>query len=207
MHRFTIPSALVATTLALVGCGGSLDPAGPTAPSVAPLAGGGDVGVVAEQSVAAPSPGAGGTEAAAPASAESRSPVAAVARVDGAGGVTGPAFYVDGELYRTVGTPAILPQNAPDGSFDVIYDLSEYQGHNVATAAPGDPGFNGGRWRVHGVEFTDYASALATYDTNMSNDLDSAAEVEAAILGGAATDLGVVFSFECPVIPQARGHR
>ena len=26
---------------------------------------------------------------------------------NGAGGVTGPAFYVDGELYRTVGTPMV----------------------------------------------------------------------------------------------------
>jgi hypothetical protein len=24
------------------------------------------------------------------------------------------------------------------------------------TAAPGDPGYNGGRWMVHGLEFADY---------------------------------------------------
>jgi hypothetical protein len=34
--------------------------------------------------------------------------------------VTGPAFYVDGELYRTVGTPTDLPLSAPDHSFDII---------------------------------------------------------------------------------------
>ena len=33
----------------------------------------------------------------------------AIVSANGAGGVTGAAFYVDGELYRTVGTPTELP--------------------------------------------------------------------------------------------------
>lgn len=119
---------------------------------------------------------------------------------NGAGGVTGPAIYVDGDLYRTVGTPTDFSgTGAPDASFDTIYAMDEQM--SVATAAPGDPGFNGGRWMVHHVSFTDYATAVATYDSNGSGDFDTAAELHAALEAGAAIDDGVVKSFECPVIP------
>jgi hypothetical protein len=125
---------------------------------------------------------------------------ASVATAAGAGGVSGPAFYVDGTLYRTVGTPTDLTgTGAPASSFDTIYEFFGVQ-TNVATAAPGDPGYNGGRWMVHGLEFADYDAALTTYDANLSGDFDSEAEVAAAIAGGAATDIGIVKSFVCPVI-------
>ena len=118
----------------------------------------------------------------------------------GSGGVSGPSFYVDGQLYRAVGTPTDLSKTgAPAHSFDTIYEFFGLQ-PNVATAAPGDPGFNGGRWRVHGLQFTNYAAAVTTYDTNGSGNLDSDEEVAAAIAAGAATDIGVIKSFECPVI-------
>jgi hypothetical protein len=124
-----------------------------------------------------------------------------VASAAGSGGVTGPSFYVDGTLYRTVGTPTDLTKTgAPDSSFDTIYQFFGVQPYNVATAAPGDPGYNGGRWRVHGLTFANYASAVAQFDTNGSGDFDSAAEVAAAITAGAATDIGLVKSFVCPVI-------
>lgn len=115
-------------------------------------------------------------------------------------GVTGPAFYVHGELYRTVGTPRDLPTTAPDHSYDTIYAVSAYQSYNVATAAPGDDGFNGGRWQVHLISFMDYEAALAAHDTNDSGDFDSAAEIEAALAAGDATDEGIIRVFECPVI-------
>jgi hypothetical protein len=124
-----------------------------------------------------------------------------VASAAGSGGVTGPSFYVDGTLYRTVGTPTDLTKTgAPDSSFDTIYQFFGVQPYNVATAAPGDPGYNGGRWRVHGLTFTNYASAVAQFDTNGSGDFDSAGEVAAAITAGVATDIGLVKSFVCPVI-------
>jgi hypothetical protein len=118
----------------------------------------------------------------------------------GAGGVTGPAFYVDGQLYRTVNTPTDLTgTGAPESSFDVIYDFSMLQ-PNVATVAPGYTGYNGGRWKVHGLSFADYDAAVAQFDANGSGDFDSDEEVLAAISAGAATDVGVVKSFVCPVI-------
>jgi hypothetical protein len=126
---------------------------------------------------------------------------AGAATAGGSGGVGGPAFYVDGQLYRTVGTPTDLSTTgAPDHSFDTIYEFFGLQ-TNVATAAPGDPGYNGGRWRVHGLQFANYAAAVAAYDTNGSGNLDSDEEIAAALTGGAATDIGVVKSFVCPVIP------
>ena len=118
-------------------------------------------------------------------------------------GPPAPSFYVDGVLYRTVGTPTDLPVNGNNAhSFDVIYQFFGVQPFNVAEAAPGDPGYNGGRWMVHGLEFDDYAAALAAYDANGSGDFDSDEEVEAALAGGigGATDIGVVKVFECPVI-------
>jgi hypothetical protein len=126
---------------------------------------------------------------------------ATAAGAQGSGGVTGPSFYVDGTLYRTVDTPTDLSgTGAPADSFDTIYQFFGVQPFNVATAAPGDPGFNGGRWMVHGLAFSNYAAALAAFDANNSGDFDSDEEVLAAIAGGAATDIGVVKSFECPVV-------
>jgi hypothetical protein len=120
----------------------------------------------------------------------------------GSGGVTGPAFYVDGQLYRTVNTPTDLSgTGAPASSFDTIYDFGGLQ-PNVATAAPGDLGYNGGRWQVHALQFADYEQAVVQFDANGSNDLDSDEEVAAALASGTATDTGVVKSFVCPVIAE-----
>lgn len=134
---------------------------------------------------------------------------ASVGLAAGSGGVTAPSIYVDGVLYRTVGTPTDFSRTgAPLSSFETIYSFNGAQ-PSVATAAPGDPGFRGGRWQVHAISFnTSYAATVAAHDSNGSGDLDSAAEVQAALgdagLGG-ATDLGVVRLFECPVIPAQGG--
>jgi len=130
-------------------------------------------------------------------------PAAAVAAKGGSGGVSpGAAFYVDGTPYRTVGTPTDLSSiGAPDHSFDTIYEFSGLQ-MNVAAAAPGDQDYNGGRWRVHLLDFSDYQGALddGAVDANNNDVLDSDAEIMAAIDGGYAEDDGVVKSFVCPVI-------
>jgi hypothetical protein len=128
---------------------------------------------------------------------------ASAALAGGSGGVTGPAFYVDGQLYRTVNTPTDLSgTGAPAHSFDTIYALAGQL--NVATAAPGDAGYNGGRWMVHAIAYnTTYAATVAAHDANGSGDLDSAAEVQSALADpgpGGATDTGVVKQFVCPVI-------
>ena len=117
-------------------------------------------------------------------------------------GVGGPAFYVDGQLYRTVGTPTDLSgTGAPAHAWDVIYEFSGAQ-LNVAEAAPGDSGYNGGRWQVHLLVFPDgYSAAVADGDDDGDGVLDSVAEVDAALTAGSAVDAGVVKQFECPAIP------
>jgi hypothetical protein len=131
----------------------------------------------------------------------------AVAAASGAAaGVTGPAFYVDGTSYRTVGTPTDLSgTGAPTHSFDTIYDFGGAQ-MNVATAAPGDRDYNGGRWMVHALSFpSGYAAALAAGDSDDDGVLDSDGELAIAMAAGLAVDAGVVKSFVCPVIKLSRG--
>jgi hypothetical protein len=53
---------------------------------------------------------------------------------------------------------------------------------------------------VHGLQFTNYAAAVAQFDANGSGNFDSDEEVAAALSAGAATDIGVVKSFVCPVV-------
>jgi hypothetical protein len=119
-----------------------------------------------------------------------------------AGGPPAPSFYVDGTLYRTVGAPTdFSATGAPASSYDTIYQFFGAQTYNVATAAPGDRGYNGGRWQVIGLDFADYDAALAAHDANGSGDFDTTAEVQAALADGSAVSLGIVKSFECPVIP------
>jgi hypothetical protein len=131
--------------------------------------------------------------------------IGASAFAQGAGGVDGPAFYVDGVVYRTVATPTDLSNTgAPDSSFDLLYDFGDNQ-LNVATAAPGYPDYNGGRWRVHALAFPGgYDAAVTANDANGSGDLDTTAEVESALADGTAVDSGIVRSFVCPVIPVPR---
>lgn len=124
----------------------------------------------------------------------------------GAGGVSGPAFYVDGTLYRTVGTPTDLSgTGAPAHSFDTIYEFFGSQ-PNVATAAPGGRGYNGGRWRVQLLSFPmGYGAAVASADANSSGDIDSDEELQDAFTAGTAIVSGSGPSFVCPVIKVPRG--
>jgi hypothetical protein len=99
--------------------------------------------------------------------------------VASAGGPPAVGFYVDGTVYRTIGTPTDLSgTGAPESSFDVIYDFSGEQ-VNVATAAPDYRGYNGGRWLVHALSFnSSYVNALAVHDLDGDGVIDTTAEVE-----------------------------
>ena len=123
-----------------------------------------------------------------------------------AAGVSGPAFYVDHQLYRTVGTPTDLSgTGAPASSFDAIYAFADQR--SVAEAAPGDRGFNGGRWQVHSVVVDDYAAALEAGDLDGNGVLDALDEVQAALDSGHAWDAGIVAEFVCTVNKLPAGQR
>lgn len=107
-----------------------------------------------------------------------------------AGGPPSLAFYVDGVRYRTVGTPTDFSSTgAPLSSFDTIYALGNGLA-NVAEAAPGDRGFNGGRWAVTPVTWKVPPVQLTSDE-----------QVESYAASGMLTIGSPVKWFECPVIP------
>ena len=124
-----------------------------------------------------------------------------------ASGVSGPAIYVNHVLYRTVVTPTDLSgTGAPAQSWDTIYNFFGAQ-PSVATAAPGDPGFNGGRWQVHKVSTPGgYGAALTAGDLDGNGVLDSAAEIQAALASGALVDDGIVKYFVCTLNKVPASH-
>jgi hypothetical protein len=103
-----------------------------------------------------------------------------------------PAIYANDQLYGTVVTQNTDFSKAhPAQSLDTIYNFRGVQ-PSVADAAPGDPGFNGGRWAVMLVSWN--AGTTPRLLTN-------ADAVEAAIAAGELTAVGPVRYFVCTLIP------
>ena len=100
-----------------------------------------------------------------------------------------PVIYANDVLYGTVVTRNTdFSQAHPAQSLDTIYTFSTQ--NSVADAAPGEPGFNGGRWEVRPVTWnTD--SYLITNATN----------VLAAAARGDLTIGDPVRYFVCTLIP------
>jgi hypothetical protein len=104
----------------------------------------------------------------------------ATAIADGLGPPSGTIYAFD-QAYQTVATPTALPDR---GSFDTIYEFPDCAScANVSEAAPGTPGYNGGRWRVVA------AAGITTQLTNAEDVLAQATSL---------TDTGT--RFVCPLI-------
>ena len=96
-------------------------------------------------------------------------------------GPPGGTIYAFDTAFRTVGTPTSLPNR---GQFDTLYQFPDCPAcAAVSEAAPGHPGYNGGRWRV--VE----AFGITTQLTNAE---DVVAEADELV------DTGT--RFVCPLI-------
>jgi len=71
------------------------------------------------------------------------------------------ALYGDGEVWGTKGTTTLPAPNANNlQSFDNLYVINNFNNPNavqlpVSEAAPGNPKYNGGRWYLHNVEWTE----------------------------------------------------
>jgi hypothetical protein len=75
-------------------------------------------------------------------------------------GPPGGTIYAFDVAYRTVATPTSLPAKGPT---DTIYEFPDcVTCASVSEAAPGHPGYNGGRWRV--VEAFGITSQLTNAD-------------------------------------------
>ncbi len=127
-----------------------------------------------------------------------------------AGGQEGPPgmpgrIYVDDALYATRGLTALPAPNANNAqSFDKLYVVTNgVDGQpGVGEAAPGDTDFNGGRWDVQTVTWTEESEKeLLTSDAQIIYHMDAG---HLAVTDGSFTG-GPPDNFECPVIPLRGG--
>jgi hypothetical protein len=89
-------------------------------------------------------------------------------------------IYAFDQAYHTVATPTSIPNVGP---FDTIYVFPDCSTcASVSEAAPGHPGYNGGRWRVVA------ASGITSQLTNAADVVAQASSV---------TDTGI--RFVCPL--------
>lgn len=96
-------------------------------------------------------------------------PASALAQATPPGGT----IYAFDETYTTTLTPADIPDR---GRFDTLYILGEGLAP-VSDAAPGHPGYNGGRWEVRSVRFVNIApvqftNAAALLDAAQNGDIE-----------------------------------
>ena len=110
------------------------------------------------------------------------------------------AIWADGSLYGTLDTGNQLPDKGPK---DGLYVFTNLDGQRaVSEAKPGDPDYNGGRWQVYPLEFTEVGLEVHDEDGDGVADfeLTSWEMVETHIGLGHLERLGMGPSFTCPLI-------
>jgi len=116
--------------------------------------------------------------------------LAAMAGPVAAGGPPHLAFYVDGQLYETVGTPSnFFDTGAPDFTYDNLYVVPGQAA--VAASAPGDQDYNGGRWLCFQTTWN-----VSPYTLYSEEDVLAAYDA-----GDLSINWTPDLSFLCPVIP------
>jgi hypothetical protein len=73
--------------------------------------------------------------------------------VDAGNGPPHTCCYVDGRLYRTVGTPAATPNAGLDNLYRIEGGVDGQVG--VSASAPGDTDYDGGFWAVYTATWVD----------------------------------------------------
>lgn len=117
-----------------------------------------------------------------------------------AGGPPGGNIWAGGSGYMTVATPAFLPNHGPKDGLFVFEGLDGQD--PVAESEPGDKSYNGGRWQVYVLEFTDEGKDIhdADGDGTVDFELKSWDMVESHINLGHIEFVGMGPSFVCPLI-------
>jgi hypothetical protein len=108
--------------------------------------------------------------------------------------------YADGEAWGTKGTTTLpAPNGKNDQSFDMIFVIGNgAEGQlPVGEAAPGNPMYNGGRWWVQAVEWTE--EGLAAHDPLPV--LKSYDEVMLHYSLGHLSITDAQVYFQCPLLP------
>ena len=114
------------------------------------------------------------------------------------------AIYGDGEVWGTKGTTSLPAPNAHNvQSFDNLYQISNANNPHgvqlpVSEAAPGNPKYNGGRWSVQIVTWTEagflahggYAPILTSEEDILYNAQAGYLDIETAHI-----------YFQCPLLP------
>jgi len=117
------------------------------------------------------------------------------------------AIWSHGELYGTVGTPAVFT-HPPEGTTDTLYNfgMSGLEGQRaISVSAPGDQDFNGGRWSVVLVTYTDQGMMELDQDHNGVVDIEITSEEDVqnyAQWGYLILTVTDIY-FECPMLPGA----
>jgi hypothetical protein len=92
-------------------------------------------------------------------------------------------IYAFDQAYRVIATPTSLPNKGPT---DTIYVFPDCSGcASVSEAAPGHPGYNGGRWKV--VQAFGITSQLTNAD---------------AVVAAATSLVDTGIRFVCPLIHE-----
>ena len=114
------------------------------------------------------------------------------------------AVWGDGITWDTVLTPTAFKQ-APSHSVDRLYDfsMSGLRGQrSISSNVPGDPDYNGGRWWVQMVVFTEQGLAVHDPDGDgmVNFELTSAEELMEHVGFGHLEVFETSTYFECPLL-------
>jgi hypothetical protein len=96
-------------------------------------------------------------------------------------GPPGSTIYAFDQAFKTVATPTSFPDQGPTDTIYVFPDCASCA--SVSEAAPGHPGYNGGRWKVVA------ASGITTQLTNAE-----------AVVAAASSLVDTGTRFVCPLI-------
>ena len=115
------------------------------------------------------------------------------------------AIWANDKIYGTILTDTSF-RSPPTHSTDTLYNfgMSGLMGQRaVSSSAPGDKGYNGGRWSVQVVTFT--TAGMAAHDPDgdgyVNFELTNEADVLAHQKLGHITIMDANFYFACPLIP------
>ncbi len=114
------------------------------------------------------------------------------------------AIYGDGQVWGTKGNSSLPAPNGKNGqSFDKLYVITNFNDPNavqlpVSEAAPGNPAYNGGRWDLQLVTWTQAGFlAYGGYAPVLKSGADVISNADAGYLTIAS---GSTY-FQCPLLP------